>query len=43
MIRPFGVSQEVADDAQSWANTLYEGQFGGDYLAKHGYVCFIMI
>nr|WP_245601956.1 alpha/beta hydrolase family protein [Xylanibacter oryzae] len=40
MIRPFGVSQEVTDDAQSWANTLYEGQFVGDYLAKHGYVCF---
>ncbi len=40
MIRPFGVSKEVAEDAQNWANTLYEGQFVGDYLAKHGYVCF---
>ena len=40
MIRPFGDSQEVADDARLWADNLYEGQFLGDYLARHGYVCF---
>ena len=40
MIRPFGVEQEVIDDAQQWADRLYEGQFVGDYLASHGYVVF---
>lgn len=40
MIKPFGVSEEVAKDAQAWAENLYEGQFVGDYLAQHGYVCF---
>ena len=40
MIRPFGVGQDVADDAQAWADNLYEGQFVGDYLARHGYVVF---
>ncbi len=40
MIRPFGVEQEVAEDAQQWADNLYEGQFVGDYLARHGYVVF---
>lgn len=40
MIRPFGVSKDVADDAQMWVDKLYEGQFVGDYLAQHGYVCF---
>lgn len=40
MIRPFGVSQEVMEDADRWADNLYEGQFWGDYLARHGYVCF---
>ena len=42
MIRPFGVEQEVIDDAQAWADNLYEGQFVGDYLAQHGYVVFSM-
>lgn len=42
MIRPFEVEQEVADDAQAWADNLYEGQFVGDYFAKHGYVVFSM-
>ena len=40
MIRPFGVSQEVLDDADAWADNLYGGQYVGDYLARHGYVCF---
>ena len=38
MIRPFGVEQEVADDANEWAARLYDGQFVGDYMASHGYV-----
>ena len=42
MIRPFGVEQEVLDDAQAWADNLYEGQFVGEYLARHGYVVFSM-
>ena len=42
MIRPFGVEQEVLDDAQAWADNLYEGQFVGDYLAQHGFVVFSM-
>ena len=31
-------NQEVLDDADAWVNLLYEGQYVGDYLAKHGYV-----
>lgn len=42
MIRPFGVSQEILDDADAWAKQLYDGQYVGDYLAKHGYVVFSM-
>ena len=38
MIQPFGVEQEVADDANEWATRLYDGQFVGDYMASHGYV-----
>lgn len=38
MIRPFGVEQEVIDDADQWAAQLYEGQFVGDFMARHGYV-----
>ena len=40
MIRPFDVSDEVVKDADAWAANLYEGQYFGDYLAKHGYVVF---
>ncbi len=40
MIRPFDVSQEVIEDADAWAANLYGAQYVGDYLAKHGYVCF---
>lgn len=42
MIRPFGISQEILDDADAWAKQLYDGQYIGDYLAKHGYVVFSM-
>ena len=38
MVRPFGVEQEVIDDANQWAAQLYEGQFVGDFMAQHGYV-----
>lgn len=32
------LNQEILDDADAWAKQLYEGQYVGDYLAKHGYV-----
>lgn len=38
MVKPFGVDQEVLDDANAWVDDLYEGQYVGDYLAKNGYV-----
>ena len=31
-------NQEILDDADAWVNQLYDGQYVGDYLAKHGYV-----
>lgn len=34
--------KEVLDDADAWVVQLYEGQYVGDYLAKHGYVVFSM-
>lgn len=37
MVRPFGVEQAILDDADNWADGLYEGQYVGDYLAKNGY------
>lgn len=52
MIRPFlsisekntpekqTLIQTILDDADEWAERLYEGQYVGDYLAKHGYVVF---
>ena len=52
MVRPFftpeeqdapekqALCQEILDDADAWVNQLYEGQYVGDYLAKHGYVVF---
>ena len=40
MIRPFGVEKEVLDDADAWADNLYEGQYVGDYMARNGYVVF---
>lgn len=54
MIRPFfsasesdtpekqTLNREILDDADDWAARLYEGQYVGDYLAKHGYVVFSM-
>lgn len=38
MVRPFGVSAEVMDDARAWVDKLYEGSFVGDSLARRGYV-----
>ena len=50
MIRPFftpeeqdapakqALCQEILDDADAWARQLYDSQYVGDYLAKHGYV-----
>ena len=40
MIRPFDVDTAVVNDADRWVDRLYEGQYVGDYLAKHGYVVF---
>ena len=41
MIRPLACEDSlVRTDAQQWADQLYEGQFVGDYLARHGYVVF---
>lgn len=36
------LAKEVLDDADAWARQLYEGQYLGDYLARHGYVVFSM-
>lgn len=38
MVRPFHVAPEVMEDADQWANQCYDGQYVGDYLARHGYV-----
>lgn len=41
MIRPLACEEAgVLEDADAWADNLYEGQYLGDYLAKHGYVVF---
>ncbi|MBP5338457.1 MAG: prolyl oligopeptidase family serine peptidase [Prevotella sp.] len=41
MIRPLASEDSLVQaDAQAWADNLYEGQFLGDYLARHGYVVF---
>ena len=41
MIRPLACEDSVVKaDAEDWAQQLYEGQFVGDYLAKHGFVVF---
>ena len=37
-VRPFGVSDEVMQDARQWADNCYEGVFVGDYFASQGYV-----
>ena len=36
------LAKEVLEDADAWVKQLYEGQYLGDYLAKHGYVVFSM-
>lgn len=38
MVRPFNVSEVIREDADDWAIRCYDGQYVGDYLAKHGYV-----
>ena len=38
MVRPFGVSQELMQDAQEWATRCYDSSFVGDSLAARGYV-----
>ena len=41
MIRPLACEDSaVIKDAEVWAAQLYDGQFVGDYLARHGYVVF---
>ena len=41
MIRPLACEDStVIRDADEWVRTLYDGQFVGDYLARHGYVVF---
>lgn len=38
MVRPFHVAPEVMEDADQWTSQCYDGQYVGDYLARHGYV-----
>lgn len=38
MVRPFHVAPEIMEDADQWASQCYDGQYVGDYLARHGYV-----
>lgn len=38
MVRPFHVTPEVMKDADQWVDRYYDGQYTGDYLARHGYV-----
>lgn len=40
VIRPFDDDSLVVADADNWVDNLYEGQYFGDYLARHGYVVF---
>ena len=41
MIRPLACEDStVVRDADEWAAQLYDGQFVGDYLARHGFVVF---
>lgn len=40
VIRPFDDDSFVIADADNWVDNLYEGQYFGDYLARHGYVVF---
>lgn len=38
LVRPFQVSPETATDADQWVQRYYDGQYTGDYFARHGYV-----
>lgn len=38
MVRPFEVSPSIAEDAEGWVTRCYDGQYTGDYFARHGYV-----
>lgn len=38
LVRPFGVSEAVAEDARQWVDKCYDGSFVGDSLAARGYV-----
>lgn len=40
MIRPLDEDTAVVNDADRWCRMLYENQYLGDYLARHGYVVF---
>jgi dienelactone hydrolase len=41
MVRPLATEDSlVVSDAEAWLTPLYEGQFLGDFLARHGYVVF---
>lgn len=37
MVKPFGVDPAVMEDADTWCDGLYEGQYVGDFLAKNGF------
>lgn len=36
MVRPFDVDSAVVNDADRWAEKLYDGQYVGDYFARKG-------
>lgn len=38
MVRPFGVEDWTLEDADRWAESSYDKQYVGDYLAANGYV-----
>ena len=38
MVHPFHVTPEIMKDADQWVDRYYDGQYTGDYLARHGYV-----
>ena len=38
LVRPFQVGPETAADADQWVQRYYDGQYTGDYFARHGYV-----
>ena len=42
LVRPFGVDELVLEDADRWAETCYEKQYVGDYLAANGYVVLVV-